>query len=324
MRLTLRNSVNADVGPRTLLRLLIVAAHLSTCMVRGRTRRGRRDRARFISGQICANKRFCSIYSNSSHDSLFPWSLARRSAQFFPALPPHSLLSASTTMGSVVSLPTAISITLIAGGILYGFLEKRPPPPAWNARSIDSAPTAEKKKGKKKKGGQADATAAQPAPTEPAPTVVSFPAVVPGGFESVTDAPATPELPTKSKAKKKKAKKAGSTGTGGGTRAIPLDAQSESSATAPESSTPVARPTKHKSKSPPVADADGPWTRVETRRRNGKESQPTPSDAGVTTSVTGTSSPTGDEASQSLDTDANRRTLAEKLLPKARKTGVEE
>ncbi|KAI0083463.1 hypothetical protein BDY19DRAFT_1043990 [Irpex rosettiformis] len=230
-------------------------------------------------------------------------------------------------MGSVVSLPTALSIALIAGGIIYGFIEKRPPPPAWNAPSFvenpSQATTTEKKKGKKKKGAKTDETTTQKPAPEPTPNVVAFPAVVPGGLEAVTDTVATETAP-KPKAKKKKAKKAGggTGGVGGGNRAVPLDAQSESSATAPESSTPVSRPTRRKS--PPVVDADGPWTRVESKKRH--ETQAIPSDAGITTSVTGTSSPPTEptEDEQPLDTDAHRRTLAEKLLPKARKTGVED
>lgn len=231
-------------------------------------------------------------------------------------------------MGSVVSLPTAISLALITGGIVYGFLEKRPPPPAWNAPSFtqksDEATATEKKKSKKKKGAKTEEASSQKQEIQPTPNVVEFPAVVPGGFEPVTH-PAAADAAAKPKAKKKKkAKRAGSAadGAGGGTRAIPLDARSESSATAPESSTPVSRPTKRKS--PPVGDEDGSWTRVESRKRH--DTRPTPSDAGITTSVTDTSSPVIEptEDEHSHGTDANRRTLAEKLLPKARKTGVEE
>lgn len=120
-------------------------------------------------------------------------------------------------MGSVVSIPTALSVALITGGILYGFLEKRPPPPAWNAPSFvtgtdssaaekEGGKEKERKKGKKKKGGKAEGAASK----EQTANVVSFPAVVPGAFES---APLTPPEPastttTKPKSKKKKTKKA--------------------------------------------------------------------------------------------------------------------
>jgi hypothetical protein len=224
-------------------------------------------------------------------------------------------------MGSVVSLPTAVSLTLIAGGIMYGFLEKRPPPPAWNVLSLDTetVQAMETKKGKKKKAAQPAKRESQSSTTEPKPNVTPFPAIVPGGFDPESDAVAV-ETTMKSKGKKKKGKKTNS--IPGLTRSTPEDVQSESSATAPESSTPISRPVKRKS--PPVGEADGPWTRVESRKR--RDPKATTSDIGITTSVTGTSSPLAGptEDERPADADMNRRTLAEKLLPKARKTGVEE
>ncbi|KAL4261651.1 hypothetical protein AB1N83_009393 [Pleurotus pulmonarius] len=97
-------------------------------------------------------------------------------------------------------------------------------------------------------------------------------------------------------------------------------------------------------------DTDGSWTRVETRRgkrRHAPENVNTsipagdPSDAGVTTSVTtGNSSPVAERAMEEDEDEdegepflasiareppqENRRTLAEKLLPKPRKTGVDD
>ncbi|CUA77126.1 hypothetical protein RSOLAG22IIIB_06517 [Rhizoctonia solani] len=59
---------------------------------------------------------------------------------------------------------------------------------------------------------------------------------------------------------------------------------------------------------------DGAWTRVETRRKAGKAG--TVLSDGLTTSVTGTE----DEA----DEQVKQRTLAERLLPTGRKTGVED
>ena len=256
-------------------------------------------------------------------------------------------------MGSVMSLPTIVSIALIAGGLFYGFIEKRPPPPEWASPSNRAvlpdqvaAPAAETKGKKKKKATAAKEAVPSASQPEVEPTVVPFPAVVPGGFDAAP--PAEPASAAKSK-KKKKAKKA----SGGGQQAA-LDAQSDSSATAPESSTPVPRPAA-KRKSTPVLDTDGPWTRVESRKRNvatqkqpseqqlqqqqtatsasasaASPAEPSASDAGITTSVTGTSSPvterTEDEQQQSqqLGTDDGRRTLAERLLPKPRKTHVEE
>ena len=197
---------------------------------------------------------------------------------------------------------------------------------------MPSEPKGGKKKKKKaaNEGGGVQSTAR----TEVEPTVVAFPAVVPGGFvdepqQQASEMAISSTTASKSK-KKKKAKK-----NAGNTSGVPLDAQSDSSATAPESSTPVPRPPA-KRKSTPVLDADGPWTRVESRKRPTPQQQPAPgssgapepaaSDAGITTSVTGTSSPVTErtEDEQALATEENRRTLAERLLPKPRKTHVEE
>lgn len=247
-------------------------------------------------------------------------------------------------MGSIVSIPTAVSVALITTGIVWGFFQKRGPPPDWAAPSnravlpgdivIPSEPkekdTKEKravdKKSKKKKAVTAQVQSASQ--TEVEPTVVSFPAVVPGAFDQpeITDA-AKPKM--KPKPKKKKGKKAKSGA------AADDDGQSDSSATAPESSTPLPPRPAAKRKSTPVLENDGPWTRVEPRKRRVEATtadgaaplERTTSDAGVTTSVTGTSSPVAErtEDEQSADrAPESRRPLAERLLPKPRKTGVEE
>ena len=233
-------------------------------------------------------------------------------------------------MGSVVSLPTAIAVTLIIGGILYGFVQSHPEPPQPVAKLAPPDDATAGKKGKKKKGAQAEAAGVVHKADEPTatPIVVPFPPVVPGSFEGDAQAQAA----AKAKPKKKKAKKTTHSGASPAPRAD--DAQSESSATAPESSTPVPRP---KRKSPPVLDNDGPWTRVESRKKPARAQEATTStslsveqvtsDPGITTSVTGTSEPTEDEQEAEGASERepeNRRTLAERLLPKPRKTKVEE
>ena len=66
--------------------------------------------------------------------------------------------------------------------------------------------------------------------------------------------------------------------------------------------------------------------RFHQQRAGQQQPQPAASDAGITTSVTGTSSPVTErtEDEHALATEENRRTLAERLLPKPRKTHVEE
>jgi hypothetical protein len=238
-------------------------------------------------------------------------------------------------MGSVVSLPTVISLALITGGIFYGFVQKHGAPPDWaqsSNRAVlpDEVVVLPETKGKKKKKAAAKGTAPSASQTEVEPTVVSFPAVVPGALDQPEPVAEQASAAAAKSKKKKKTKK-----TAGGAQQVPLDAQSDSSATAPESSTPVPRPAKRKST--PVLDADGPWTRVESRKRGAVQQQqpstssaapePPASDAGITTSVTGTSSPVTErttEDEQPLGTADGRRTLAERLLPKPRKTHVEE
>lgn len=209
---------------------------------------------------------------------------------------------------------------------------------------LESTSTAGKKNKRKRKAG---AESVAPAPAEKAavePTVLQFPNVVPGGFDA-SSAPAdtdpTPDpAPKSAKSKKKKTKK---TGTSGTTTSRPVDTMSDSSATAPESSAAVpVRPGKQRKAATPKpapvvapVDTDGSWTRVEAKqKKNTQQANPLDagtSDAGITTtSVTGTSSPAalGSDAEDTDDVQAstsdNRRTFAEKMLPKPRKTGVDE
>ncbi|EKM50178.1 uncharacterized protein PHACADRAFT_264760 [Phanerochaete carnosa HHB-10118-sp] len=241
-------------------------------------------------------------------------------------------------MGTIYSSLSVLSIALIAGGIIYGFLEKRPPPPDWAGPSNRAVlpgqeqPVSSETKGKKKKKAVAKEGGVQPASQpEVEPTVVQFPAIVPGSFEQAAEQ--TVSAATSKPKKKKKAKK-----TAAGASQIPLDAQSDSSATAPESPTPVPRPIATRRKSTPIIDTDGPWTRVESKKRGvhplqsaasaaaSSSATAEPAASEVTTSVTDTSSPVNErtEDEQALGTADNRRTLAERLLPKPRKTHVED
>ncbi|KAI0761849.1 hypothetical protein BD413DRAFT_588059 [Trametes elegans] len=241
-------------------------------------------------------------------------------------------------MGSAQSIVSAAAVVAIVSAIAYGFISPADPvakaaPAGAQAPAVPSA--AHKKKQKKKKGAGAVLDTKEDVPAEP--NVVSFPPVVPGGFDVPAEEPAARAGAAKPK-KKKKAKKAGS--------AVPQDAQSESSATAPESST-ARKPRKSATPKPAPVDDEG-WTKVEAKKKSLQASQGpgaqvasssaperpqeiSTSDAGIATSVTGNSSPvterTEDESqSQLADSSVsdNKRTLAEKLLPKPRKTGVED
>ena len=230
-------------------------------------------------------------------------------------------------MGSAQSFIPAAAV-LVAGAAVFGYAQLKKPVAVSHGSSSSASTSSKKQKPKKKPAAkEQESEKASAAPAEP--NVVSFPPVVPGGFDVPTPTLSEPAERLKPK-KKKKAKKAGAA----------ADAQSESSATAPESSV-VAAAGRGKGRRAAPLDNDG-WTKVETKKvraqtskagGSGAEGAPqlevSTSDAGITTSVTGTgnSSPVTErteEESQLADAPENRRTLAEKLLPKPRKTGVEE
>ncbi|CAL1715348.1 unnamed protein product [Somion occarium] len=271
-------------------------------------------------------------------------------------------------MGSIqsyLSSQSAVLVVVAVGAVVYvvaqRVLSQPPPPPSRSSPSptpTDSAtqtavPGASTSSGggKKNKKNKKQLQAANEAPSDtnvlPAgkANVVSFPPVIPGSFEpaQAEAQPAAEPAPKSTKSKKKKGKKAGTAVTGGAARTVPTDAQSDSSATAPESHS---RPTKKKSPAPKPAapsllENDGPWTRVEPRKRTASQQaaegstssnvpRPSESDAGIT-SVTGTSSSVADRTEDEAQAETsrpevteNRRTLAEKLLPKPRRTGVDD
>ncbi|KDQ51078.1 hypothetical protein JAAARDRAFT_140884 [Jaapia argillacea MUCL 33604] len=161
-----------------------------------------------------------------------------------------------------------------------------------------------------------------PSPEPAQPIVVPFPAVIPGDFDSgsANDASATPEPESSSKAKKQKKKKATKKGTLSPPSGEPL---SDSSAAGPSTG-------KHQQPLRPN-DTDSSWTQVSRKKKAGDSEKdlglnvPTSEVGG---STTGTSSPvnerTEDEVRSTREEKENRRTLAEKMLPKPRKTGVED
>ncbi len=239
-------------------------------------------------------------------------------------------------MGSAQSyLPAATLV--VAGAAAYGYSQTNKPAAVAPRQFPSSSAPSSKKQKQKKKAGAGTTSAQDDASTDP--SAVSLPPTVPGDFNAPTPTPASPpsesadNVAAPKPKKKKKGKKASP---------VPVDAQSESSATAPESSA-VRKPKKAPAKQPALDDNG--WTRVETKKKvkdgskaatsagtgaAGQSLEITTSDAGITTSVTGNSSPvterTEDESSALADSavSENRRTLAERLLPKARKTGVEE
>ncbi|KAH6910504.1 hypothetical protein BKA70DRAFT_1100620 [Coprinopsis sp. MPI-PUGE-AT-0042] len=251
---------------------------------------------------------------------------------------------------STISSELAISLLVAVGALGLGLgycLRSIPAQPHTTAGSTEGQ--GSKKKKKKKAAGPAQSDAGEAAPlgrdasAAISAQVVAFPDVVPGQFDTTpepTSELAESQLSTAGKSKKQKKKKA-------------KGQETESPAPIPTTSvdqkvaTTSTKPAKAKSQKvntkglagPPVqetsasVDTDGSWTRVKPRRKGDPAQHPleaSTSDAGITTSATGNSSPvaerTEDEtlSSNPRNSGDNRRTLAEKLLPKPRKTGVED
>ncbi|EGN95324.1 hypothetical protein SERLA73DRAFT_187624 [Serpula lacrymans var. lacrymans S7.3] len=269
-------------------------------------------------------------------------------------------------MGSTlsdISSQNALTAAVVAGVLVFGYLSYSPKSPAAQPTAVTATPAG---KGKKKKkqvaltkspehsdnmGKMQDKSSKNSLVVEPA--VVATPASIPGEFTE-TGTVAEQPTPKSKKGKKKKSKGVRGESSAGKNVSSQPDHSDDASGTSTDlNSLPTS---KQKRPSPPAAapipqlksspsfDTDSSWTRVESHPRPTKRSSQdasnqlgvstefASSDAGVTSSATGNSSPvterTDDSASAIVDADApgstgvNRRTLAERLLPKPRKTGV--
>jgi outer membrane biosynthesis protein TonB len=275
--------------------------------------------------------------------------LAPRTTTFF-------LFIGTLIMGSAqsyVTLEVALTAAVVASAIGIGYTQVN-----HGSRSSASATAAggtpAGKKGKKQKSTEALSLQSVSASAESKSRAV--PAVIPGGFDTPVSPP-TPAVaePPPPKPKKSKRKKKGKSSTVSTAAAAAPDASSvagyhsDSSAEHPQPK--AKRPQKLSPTSSQLTrtpalqstisiDTDGSWTRVGSAHRkqhagaastsegpSGPSADPTTSDAGLTTSLTGNSSPvaerTDDEGLNSRGTET-RRPLAERLLPKPRKTGVDE
>jgi hypothetical protein len=255
---------------------------------------------------------------------------------------------------SYLSTEALVALLVVSGAVGYNLAQRQvttsaAPAPA-PATSVSGAQS--KKGGKKKKQDHAAGSASESNAAAPAPVVVAFPDVVPGGFDAPSAAAPTPALesaeqgeplaPAAKKNKKKKTKKPAAPGTLGVATDDQSDAASSTAgpsqpAVPPASASAPGRKASKKSLAQPTVEDGESWTRVETRKKSAKgvEGAPVSSDAGITTEVTGTSSPAtggtdaGTEADSGNDDgmmrkEETRRPLAERLLPKPRKTGVDE
>ena len=244
-------------------------------------------------------------------------------------------------MGNVHSLSSEAvlgGIVIIGGVVYYSYIHSPPAYPQPNKSTSSNA----NKKGKKKNSKKSTSVEADPllkGKTNVDPIVVAFPTILPGQFDAdsiASDAQPAPQSKQKSKKKKGKGK----------------DKPTTADASSAESSTPVppSKPKQKRSspadpstsakstlKSPPSIDTgtDGSWTRVESHNRKAKQAtggELQPSLSVTTETETGESSPVAEKTTDEDRVEGvragwaneNRRTLAEKILPKPRKTAVDE
>ena len=250
---------------------------------------------------------------------------------------PHSTHFNMGSAQSLISAEAALTAAVVAGAIGLGYSQYSHKP---NVSAQDSAtPPPGAKKGKKKKpASQSDSTNLGSTSS----SQVGAPDAVPGQFDPTTlAAPEDTPVPKPKKGKKKKGKAINDTAT----TVSSADNRSESSAgqskhKSKRQSAAPSQLTKPLKQSTTSIDTDGSWTRVESRRRthhetasvsgegpSGPSAEVTNSDAGATTSATGNSSPVAERTEDEafiLSTGEHQRTLAERLLPKPRKTGVAE
>jgi hypothetical protein len=249
----------------------------------------------------------------------------------------------------------ALTVFVVAGALGLGYTQIN------GTKRIEKEKEKETGKGKgKAKGKKSDKASVVAVPddtTSIPPTVLQD--VIPGQFETPpTLQPVQPSPAPKSKKSRKKKTKAASSAitTNVGTPPATLSSPPSTLATAEaynsESSTPAVpisevtmRTPRTTKQSTTSIDTDGSWTRVEPRHQNylaAAHTVTTTSDAATTTA---SSSPVAERMeeeeeeeedeeegahssfllnSNTRDEESRRRTLAEKLLPKPRKTGVDE
>jgi hypothetical protein len=229
---------------------------------------------------------------------------------------------------SYISSEAAVAVGILAAGaVAYGMnkdgsetqssstQEKNLP----EKRGADKSSNAGSKNGKKKASGQQ--------PSAPNVALSHSTSGVPGGFDSASvadgtpDGVAVPETGTTTKPKKANKKKG---------KSPAVDVQSESSSAEKVAAPPSSSSNKGKRqaagsglKSPALSsmsiETDGSWTRVDSRKKGNRGGEAT-SDAGVTGNSSPTTERTEDEAP--VINPSKQKTFAEKMLPKPRRTGV--
>lgn len=191
------------------------------------------------------------------------------------------------------------------------------PTPAQPEEGLPST-TTQKKQPKKKRSALQGSLPEKPLPPPPAPRIpkATPPTSMPGGFAPLDNDELSAASGSNAGAAKRKKKKPAKKATGSGATVTPLGESTHSG-------TAVASTQQHPSREYSTQESntdEGPWTRVESRRKTASGAPESASDAGVTTSVT-------EEEGSITEKDRpgeERLTLAEKLLPPPAKTAVDE
>ncbi len=198
-------------------------------------------------------------------------------------------------MGATLSTESTLTAVVLVGAVSVGYHQFKTS--STDAAGSPNTPSSVKTKKKKKKAPEA--VSSQTTPLQSTSNLVETPSAIPGQFDG-SPPPASNPKPRKAK---KKAKQA-----------------SDPTPSPPAPANPTSTQYSQLQQSTTSIDTDGSWTRVESRRKAargepGAIDLSTTSDAGITSSVTGNSSPVDEEP---------RRTLAEKLTPKPPQTEVDE
>jgi hypothetical protein len=224
-------------------------------------------------------------------------------------------------MGSAQSILTpeaASAITtgvIVAGAIAIGVSTQQTTTDTDKPSKGFTSPSNASKKGKRKKSKtEAAATSASDSLTagllttpSVQPQVVEAPTVIPGGFATLYSSETSQNAPKKKNKKGKKTKTAPADDTTAST--TPQQSLGQQSSTLKDSTASL--------------DTDSSWTRVQSSAKGLQQTRP------VESTDTEGDVPTTDDDQLPLSSSAERsgstrRPLAERLLPKPRKTGVED
>jgi hypothetical protein len=196
--------------------------------------------------------------------------------------------------------------------------------------SADANSVKKSKKKKKKTKGLEGTRLDIPTTTTPSSQLAHSPHTIPGQFDQEQQQQAVP-MTSNPKIKKPKKRTSAAQHLPATNEFAPSSTTTQRSSSPPPSDTPKGTTTTGVPDQEPSSqhyNTEGSWTRVVSRRKQGTDEQSivdvTTSDAGLTSSVTGNSSPIEKEEEGSITSTDKLQTLAEKLVPKNPQTKIDE